>query len=256
MLVDSQSETQTKLNSSVATIAPPAPKPLIAPPKTPDILPLPVFPPEPQPDQPAWFPPQEPTVPTIVPFPPDLANPVSDEKETEQHELKKEVALAHKAKRANADKTDTVETNASEKPEKDPTEQPFSGAQGTGRRKSAVARVQLHFGTGHIVVNKKRFRQYLQGNRFLIEKVLAPLKLVRFPLKEKSLGISVFVYGGGLIGQADAIQLGITRALCKYDKDYRRPFKAKGFLTRDARVKERKKYGLKKARKAPQYSKR
>jgi len=253
MLVNSQSETQTKLNSSVATIAPPAPKPPTTPPKTPDTLP-PKFPAEPTPDQPAWFPLETPTFPSTVPFP--LTNPVSVGEETEQQELKKEVALAHKAKKANADKTDIVETNKSEKPEKDPTEQPFSGAQGTGRRKSAVARVQLHFGTGHIVVNKKRFRQYLQGNRFLIEKVLAPLKLVRFPLKEKALGISVFVYGGGLIGQADAIQLGISRALCKYDKDYRRPFKAKGFLTRDARVKERKKYGLKKARKAPQYSKR
>jgi small subunit ribosomal protein S9 len=249
MLV-AQNETQPKLNSSVATIAPPAPKPATAPPKTPETLPL-TFPAEPQPDQPAWFPLENPPIfPSTVPFP----LTVPDEEETEQQKLKKEVALTHQAKKVNAE--DIVETNAYEKPEKDPTEQPFSGAQGTGRRKSAVARVQLHFGTGHIVVNQKRFRQYLQGNRFLIEKVLAPLKLVRFPLKEKSLGISVFVYGGGLIGQADAIQLGISRALCKYDKDYRRPFKAKGFLTRDARVKERKKYGLKKARKAPQYSKR
>jgi small subunit ribosomal protein S9 len=252
MLVNSQSETQTQLNSSVATIAPPAPKPLTAPPKTPDTLPRRYFPPKPEPDQPV--PPEKPIFPTPIPDPPDFTDPVWDQEEIEQHQLKKEVALAHKAKRANPE--DIVEPNLSEKTEKQATEQPFSGAQGTGRRKSAIARVQLHFGTGHIVVNKKRFRQYLQGNRFLIEKVLAPLKLVRFPLKDKSLDISVFVYGGGLMGQADAIQLGISRALCNYDKDYRRPFKAKGFLTRDARVKERKKYGLKKARKAPQYSKR
>jgi small subunit ribosomal protein S9 len=251
MLVDSQSKTQSKPKALVATIAPPLPET-----ETP-FLPKPTVPPK-RPDTPDINPdlPTMPDWPDNVPLSPDISNPFSDLPENKDQRFKNEASLAQKEKTTNADNKEQHEINVSEKSEKELNEPFFSGAQGTGRRKSAIARVQLHSGTGHIVINKKRLREYLQGNRFLIEKVLAPLKLVRFPLKEKALAIRIFVYGGGLMGQADAIQLGISRALCQYDKDYRRPFKTKGFLTRDARVKERKKYGLKKARKASQYSKR
>jgi small subunit ribosomal protein S9 len=237
MLVDSPNKKKSKPKSIVATVALPLPETPSFP--KPDVLPK-------QPKVPDWT--KKPDRPNIPNWPDDV--PLLSDTSNRNPKLKKEKMLSD----SNPEKNE--QESFSEKSEKEPIEQPFSSTQGTGRRKSAIARVQLHSGTGHVVINKKRLRDYLQGNRFLIEKVLAPLKLVRFPLKEKGLAICVFVYGGGLMGQADAIQLGISRALCQYDKDYRRPFKNKGFLTRNARVKERKKYGLKKARKAPQYSKR
>jgi len=124
---------------------------------------------------------------------------------------------------------------------------------GTGRRKSSIARVTLKPGTGNFQINKLSGIEYMQGKSSLIFKIEAPLTL--FEIKNK-FDILIKVSGGGLVGQADAIKLAISRALCEFKSDYRTLLKQKGYLTRDARVKERKKYGLKKARKAPQFSKR
>ena len=105
---------------------------------------------------------------------------------------------------------------------------------GTGRRKSSVARVRLIPGTGNITVNKKPLEDYFG------------MEIVKREVK-----------GGGFTGQAGALRHGISRALCAADREsYRAPLKAEGFLTRDSRMKERKKYGLKKARRASQFSKR
>ena len=123
---------------------------------------------------------------------------------------------------------------------------------GTGRRKKAVARVRLVPGTGVIKINKRDLEEYF-GYETLKMIVRAPLVLT------DTLGkfdVIVNVYGGGYTGQAGAIRHGIARALCEADASYRGALKKAGFLTRDPRMKERKKYGLKKARKAPQFSKR
>ena len=123
---------------------------------------------------------------------------------------------------------------------------------GTGRRKSSVARVYLVPGTGKITINKKDIEEYFG---------LETLKLiVRQPLETTGTNgkfdVIVNVQGGGTTGQAGAIRHGISRALLGADDDFRTPLKRAGFLTRDPRMKERKKYGLKAARRAPQFSKR
>jgi len=124
---------------------------------------------------------------------------------------------------------------------------------GVGRRKQATARVFLIPGKGNININKKSGDRYLQYNETYLTTVLAPLETLHL---EKQFDIVAFVNGGGLTGQAEAIQLGVARRLCEINKENRLVLKPFGFLTRDARIKERKKYGLRKARKAPQYSKR
>ena len=124
---------------------------------------------------------------------------------------------------------------------------------GLGKRKQAIARVFLIPGKGNLVINKVSGNKYLQYNDTYLNSVWAPLKELNL---EKQLDIIVLVKGGGLTGQADAIQLGVARQLCKLDQNNRVLLKPFGFLTRDSRIKERKKYGLRKARKAPQYSKR
>jgi small subunit ribosomal protein S9 len=123
---------------------------------------------------------------------------------------------------------------------------------GTGRRKNAVARVRIQPGEGRVVVNEKDPLAYL-GRRVLEMAALAPLRVTS---TQRKFDISVKVTGGGTSGQAGAIAHGIARALISYDPDYRPVLKKAGLLTRDARMKERKKYGLKRARKAPQYTKR
>lgn len=124
---------------------------------------------------------------------------------------------------------------------------------GVGKRKEAVARVFLTPGEGNIFINKSPGEKYLQYNTAYLGNIWKPLKILNL---EKQFDINVLVKGGGLTGQADAIQLGIARLLCKMDSQNRIVLKPYGLLTRDARIKERKKYGLRKARKAPQYSKR
>jgi small subunit ribosomal protein S9 len=123
---------------------------------------------------------------------------------------------------------------------------------GTGCRKEAVARVWLVPGNGRIVVNNKAFDVYfpLLNQR---RSVITPLKVTS---TRDRFDVVATAEGGGLSGQADAVRLGVARALTRVEPELRGPLKKAGELTRDARVKERKKYGLKKARKAPQFSKR
>lgn len=121
-----------------------------------------------------------------------------------------------------------------------------------GRRKSAAARVRVTKGTGVITVNGKKMQEYFP-NFVEQDTVTAPLKALG---KEKDLDFSVKVVGGGKKGQAVAVQLGIARTLVVWNEDFGKTLKSLGLLTRDARVKERKKPGLKRARRAPQWSKR
>ena len=123
---------------------------------------------------------------------------------------------------------------------------------GTGRRKSSVARVYLVPGTGKITINKEDIDKYF-GLETLKVIVRQPLELTGTADK---FDVLVNVNGGGYTGQAGAIRHGISRALLTVDEEYRPALKKAGFLTRDPRMKERKKYGLKKARRAPQFSKR
>ena len=124
---------------------------------------------------------------------------------------------------------------------------------GIGRRKTSVAKVILVPGTGSMTVNHKPGEKYLQFNSQYINASKIPLITLGL---ESMYDIYVNTHGGGLRGQADAIKLGIARALCYMSPENRASLKVEGFLTRDSRRKERKKYGLKKARKAPQFSKR
>jgi small subunit ribosomal protein S9 len=124
--------------------------------------------------------------------------------------------------------------------------------QATGRRKAAIARVRIRPGTGVVTVNGRPIDEYFPSatHRMIITE---PLRLVE---RGEAYDIDTTMDGGGVSGQAGALRLGIARALAELDPDVRIPLKRAGFLTRDAREKESKKYGLKKARKAPQYSKR
>ena len=124
---------------------------------------------------------------------------------------------------------------------------------GVGRRKQAIARVFLVPGNGKLSINKKSGDKYLQYNDIYLNTVWSPLEKLNL---EKQFDIVAIVNGGGLTGQAEAIQLGVARRLIEIDQENRSILKPFGFLTRDSRIKERKKYGLRKARKAPQYSKR
>ena len=123
---------------------------------------------------------------------------------------------------------------------------------GTGRRKTATARVRLKPGSGQITVNERALDEFFgrETGRMIVRQ---PLEVVQLLSK---FDISVQVRGGGITGQAGAIRHGITRALMEYDETLRRPLRTAGFVTRDAREVERKKVGRRKARRGPQYSKR
>ena len=123
---------------------------------------------------------------------------------------------------------------------------------GTGRRKEAVVRVRLVPGTGQFVLNGRSLEEYFPSRAHRMV-VTSPLRVVG---KEKDFDVIARLDGGGVSGQAGALRQGIARALIELDPESRPALKSEGFLTRDAREKERRKYGLKKARKAPQYSKR
>lgn len=123
---------------------------------------------------------------------------------------------------------------------------------GTGRRKNAIARVRLVPGKGEFIINKKAALEYL-GREALVNYALLPLKTTD---NLDNFDVLVNADGGGISGQAGAIRLGIARALLEASADYRADLKRAGFLRRDPRMVERKKYGLKKARKRPQFSKR
>lgn len=123
---------------------------------------------------------------------------------------------------------------------------------GTGRRKSSVARVRLIPGKGNIIINKRPLDEYF-GTEIVKREVKRPFEVVG---AEGKFDVIATVRGGGFTGQAGALRHGISRALCQEDIGNRPALKAVGFLTRDPRMKERKKYGLKKARRASQFSKR
>jgi small subunit ribosomal protein S9 len=123
---------------------------------------------------------------------------------------------------------------------------------GTGRRKCSIAKVRVMTGQGNILINGKQISDYF-GRKVLELTARQPLSLTA---TEDKYDIYISVHGGGIAGQAGAVRHGIARALLKVDGEFRLPLKKAGFLTRDPRMKERRKYGLKKARKAPQYSKR
>jgi len=122
----------------------------------------------------------------------------------------------------------------------------------TGRRKEAVARVRMVPGTGEFTVNDRHIDEFFPTR---VHRMVARSPLVAIG-REKDFDIVATVRGGGVAGQAGAVRLGVARSLIDLDPELRGQLKAEGFLTRDAREKERRKYGLKKARKAPQYSKR
>ena len=125
--------------------------------------------------------------------------------------------------------------------------------EGVGRRKESSARVRLHpGGNGSVLINDKNGPEYLNRTGDM-EAAIAPLRLVGM---ENVYNVTVHVAGGGVTGQTSAIQLGVARALLKVDPELRSQLRRGGFLTRDARVKERKKPGLERARKAPTYTKR
>ena len=124
--------------------------------------------------------------------------------------------------------------------------------QTTGRRKEAVARVRLRPGGGKVTVNGRALEDYFPSETHRMI-ALEPLKVTE---AEGTYDVEATIAGGGIAGQAGALRLGLARALAELDPEQRVPLKRAGFLTRDAREKEAKKYGLKKARKAPQYSKR
>ena len=123
---------------------------------------------------------------------------------------------------------------------------------GTGRRKSSSARVFLKRGSGQITINNRTIDQYFgrETGRMIVRQPLETLKMM------EDFDFNITVTGGGISGQAGAIRHGITRALMVYDESLRKPFRQAGFVTRDAREVERKKIGLHKSRKRPQYSKR
>lgn len=124
---------------------------------------------------------------------------------------------------------------------------------GLGRRKSATARVRLYKGKGTITINEKPAAEYLDGNKTLLAEVTDPLALVS---KQKEFDVTVRVQGGGVAGQVDAIKLAIAKALTTAHSDLRSTLKKADLLKRDSREKERKKYGLRSARKREQFSKR
>jgi len=121
-----------------------------------------------------------------------------------------------------------------------------------GRRKEASARVRLYPGTGKIIINDKELDDYFPRQRDRLQ-LMEPLEATG---NVDTFNVTVLVKGGGITGQAGAVRLGIARALLVSDENLRRPLRDIGCLTRDGRMKERKKYGLKRARKAPQYTKR
>ena len=124
---------------------------------------------------------------------------------------------------------------------------------GTGRRKTAVARVRIVPGTGTVTINGRPGDHYLNFNPACLAAVRAPLQTLGL---DGQYDVLVNVHGGGLSGQADAIKQGAARALCDLAPGNRKPLKVEGHLSRDPRAKERRKYGLKKARKSPHFSKR
>lgn len=123
----------------------------------------------------------------------------------------------------------------------------------TGKRKSSIAKVWLSPGKGKVTINGISLDEWLGGHEAIKMRVLQPLKLTK---QDTAVDIEAQTLGGGYSGQADALRHGISRALCRFEANFRAILKPKGLLTRDSRTVERKKYGKKKARRSPQFSKR
>ncbi len=123
----------------------------------------------------------------------------------------------------------------------------------TGKRKTAIAKVWLNSGKGKLIINDMSLDEWLGGHEAIKKKVMQPLVLTK---QEKSVDIKAVTFGGGYSAQAEALRHGISKALNIYDIAFRAILKPKGLLTRDSRVVERKKYGKRKARRSPQFSKR
>lgn len=184
----------------------------------------------------------------------DVEAKAETKKVTKKAEPKTEKAETKKVAKS-ADKAETKEVKEVKKTSKPKTKTVKGKAQeflGTGKRKCSVARVRLTTGTGNIVVNGEDLKKYFELDT-LITIVKQPLVLTE---TENNVDIVANIYGGGKSGQAGALRHGITRALMEFRPELRAELKKAGFVTRDARKKERKKYGLHKARKAPQFSKR
>jgi small subunit ribosomal protein S9 len=130
---------------------------------------------------------------------------------------------------------------------------PKVGTRGTGRRKEAIVRVRLVPGNGQVIINGKSMEQYLGNRKALHIPVKQPLVAAGV---EERFNVLVNAVGGGIVGQSVAIRMGVARALSEINPDYEVAMRKEGFLTRDSRIKERKKYGRKKARKRFQFSKR
>lgn len=174
-------------------------------------------------------------------------------------EIKEEVVVEEKKTTKRATKTSTAKATAEKKTATKTTKAKTTKAKakaqeflGTGRRKCSVARVRITTGTGNITINDVSVDKYFDLDTH-ITIVKQPLVLTD---TASNVDVVVNIYGGGKAGQAGAIRHGITRALMEFRPELRSELKKAGFVTRDARKKERKKYGLKKARRAPQFSKR
>ena len=163
----------------------------------------------------------------------------------------KKVATTEVAEATTETKTVAKKTTA-KKATKKATKPAVQEFLGTGKRKTSVARVRISAGSGVITVNGKDVKEYF-GLESLIGIVKQPLQLTEMI---NVIDVKANIYGGGIAGQAGALRHGIAKALCEFKPELRAELKKAGLITRDARKKERKKYGLKKARKAPQFSKR
>ncbi|MBO5910555.1 MAG: 30S ribosomal protein S9 [Clostridia bacterium] len=176
-------------------------------------------------------------------------------KRTRAKKAEGEATIEKKTTKRTTKKAENEETAEKKAPAKKTTKKAANAVQeflGTGKRKTSVARVRLSVGTGNITVNGKDVKEY-----FILESLIG---IAKQPLTITELATSVDIraniYGGGIAGQAGALRHGIAKALVEFKPELRVELKKAGFITRDARKKERKKYGLKKARKAPQFSKR
>jgi small subunit ribosomal protein S9 len=150
-----------------------------------------------------------------------------------------------------AKKRTSVKKGETTRKKKETAEKPAKFITAVGKRKNAIAIVRMFSDKGAIIINGKTLEQY-----FPLEKLRAIARSPFIAIRSDILRLEIRIAGGGLMGQAEAARLGIARALLKYRPEIRPQLRAAGFLTRDARVKERRKYGLKKARRAPQWAKR
>lgn len=175
---------------------------------------------------------------------------------TRKTAVKKDVEATPKKRTTKKVETEVTETESTKKATRKTTKkakvEKAPEFLGTGKRKSSVARVRLSVGNGTFVVNGRDVKEYFKLDS-LVYIAKQPLMLTELA---DTMDVKVNVQGGGFAGQAGAVRHGVTRALLEFKPELRAELKKAGFITRDARIKERKKYGLKKARKAPQFSKR